>query len=156
MGIECSISGTEIAHAHFRRRAYFCARYRYLSQIRGEVDAQSYNMQDFVVIEVRLHRQDGKYPTRAFDEDSLVLCFEAGSHHIPDRIGVHWLGPSWRGGTSRLGTLRTLAQESDKFAVVANDVPLGVEQSVRIIYAASSAVRGLGKLIQRHGMAEEV
>ena len=68
MGIECSINGTEIAHAHAhsRRRAYL---YSYLSQIRGEVDAQSY-MQDFVVIEVRLHRQNGKDPIRNFNKDS--------------------------------------------------------------------------------------
>ena len=157
MGIECSISGTEIAHAHSRRRGNLCARYRYLSQIRGEVDAQSDNMQEDVVIEVRLLRQSGEDLIRDFDKDGLVLRSEAGTHHLPDRIGVHWPRPGWRGGiTPRRGTLRTLAQEWDEFTVVANNVPLGVEQSVRIIDAASSADHSSGKLIQCHGLAQQV
>ena len=156
MGIECGIHGTEVAHVHSRRGAYLCARYRYLSHIRGEIDAQSYDIQDFVVIEVRLLRQNGEDIIRDFDEDSLVLRFEVGSHHVADRIGVHWPRPSWNSGTSRPGTLPTLAQEYDEFAVVANNVPLGVEQSVRIIDAASSAVHGSGNFIQGHGLLEEV
>ena len=155
MGIECSINGTEIAHAHANSCRRACL-YSYLSQIRGEVDAQSYNMQDFVVIEVRLHRQNGKNSIRNFNKDSLMLCSEVGSHHVLDQIGVLWPRPSWISGPSRPGMLQILAQDRDNIAVAVNNVPLGVAQSVRIRYAASSALHDLGKLIQGHAMAEEV